>query len=90
MAKNPNSEVSKRYWRIVQTAPPITVWYNGHGVVPIRQIVYRHVSAIRGLPHATIGKIQYKTRTIYVTRRALPTGDYTRWESIGNINLIYA
>jgi hypothetical protein len=70
------------------TPNPVTIWYNGHTVAPIRQVLYTPVKAITGINPALIGKVQFRKRTIFVARNIRADGTYTAWESILNVNII--
>ena len=74
--------------KITRTPDPVTIWYNGHTVCPIRQVLYRAVKPIKGINPALIGKVTYKTRVIYVARSIRADGTYSHWESIVNAVII--
>lgn len=67
----------------VSSKLPVTVWYNGHGVVPSRTIAYRTVSKIQTQECSRYGVIMYGKKHVPVkSTRANPTGQWSQWEAV--------
>ncbi len=67
----------------VSTKSPVTVWYNGHGVVPTRTIAYRQVKISRSDEVVRYGKITYGGKRIAVkSTRTDACGHWSQWEAV--------
>lgn len=67
----------------VSNKSPVTVWYNGHGVVPSRTIAYRTVKIKRTEEKSRYGWINYaNTRVPVKSTRQNARGVWSQWEAI--------
>lgn len=78
---------SKAYNITVSCKVPVTIYYNGRGVVPVRTIAYRQVKRIRNTDTISYGVISYADQRIAVKRtRTNGTAPWSQWEVIKMID----
>lgn len=86
MLKSGYSE-PKEYSITVCCKVPITIYYNGRGVVPVRTIAYRQVKRIRITENVSFGMINYADQRIAVKRtRADSCSPWSQWEVVKMID----
>ena len=70
---------STKYSIEVSSAHPVTIWYNGHGTTPDREIAYRNVKVNGKNPER--GIITFAGNTVEV-KRIQETGRWGEWETV--------
>jgi len=73
---------TQQYTVTTSTKHPVTIWYNGHGVVPNRQIIYRTPTLSISMPGREYGVITYNKRRVVVIRNRESTGRWSQWEAL--------
>ena len=72
---------TQQYTVTTSTKHPVTIWYNGHGVVPNRQIIYRNPTLSISMPGREYGVITYNKRRVVVVRK-VENGRWSQWEAL--------